>query len=129
MSIPSFGQEAEQHNPDLKFAQVLFVTAIDRGNSGWTFETKVRHADEGWDHYAHLWEVVDPESETVLGRRELLHPHVNEQPFVRSLSGVSIPQDVKTVIVRAKCNKHGFEGKQVLLDLSASGGEDYTVKR
>lgn len=37
---------------------------------------------------------------TVLGDRSLLHPHVNEMPFTRSLSRVTIPEDVEAVRVR-----------------------------
>jgi hypothetical protein len=39
----------------------------------------VRHADEGWEHYADCWEVLTLDGE-VLATRELAHPHDNEQP-------------------------------------------------
>jgi hypothetical protein len=44
----------------------------------------------------------------VLGERVLLHPHVDEQPFTRSLSGVAIPSDVEQVTVRAHDNVDGW---------------------
>jgi hypothetical protein len=69
----------------------------------------VRHVDEGWDHYADRWEVLSPDGE-VLGVRELLHPHVDEQPFTRSLTGVAIPEGVDEVEVRARDSVHGFGG-------------------
>ena len=47
-------------------------------------------ADSGWDHYANRWEVLEPEGQ-VIATRTLLHPHVDEQPFTRSLSGIHIP--------------------------------------
>lgn len=122
-------EDSSSYNDDLDYAQVLFVTAEKTGNETWSFDVKVRHADTGWDHYANLWEVVEPESGDVLGSRELLHPHVDEQPFVRSLRDVKVPESVKNVLVRARCNKHGFEGKQAVVDLTTTSGEDFTVER
>ena len=49
------------------------------------------HPDTGWDHYADGWEVLDAAGNS-LGLRTLLHPHVTEQPFTRSLSGVTVPE-------------------------------------
>ena len=75
--------------------------------SGWRFDVTVSHPDTGWDHYADAWAVYAPDG-TELGVRELLHPHVNEQPFTRSLSGVQIPDDLTEVIVRARDSVHGW---------------------
>mgnify|MGYP006287481843 CR=1 FL=1 len=124
-----FAEESTPYNSDLDYAQVLHVAAEKETSGGWSFSVKVRHADTGWDHYANLWEVVDTETGEVLGSRELLHPHVNEQPFIRSLNGVAIPEAVEQVAVRARCNQHGFEGKQVVVDLSQESGDDFTVSR
>lgn len=65
------------------------------------------HPDTGWDHYADGWRVETADG-TVLGTRELLHPHVEERPFTRSLSGVTIPQDAAEVFIRARCNVDGW---------------------
>ena len=65
------------------------------------------HPDTGWDHYADGWEVLDAEGNS-LGVRTLLHPHVNEQPFTRSLSDVVIPDGVTAVFIRARCNLDGW---------------------
>lgn len=75
--------------------------------SGWRFDVTLSHPDTGWDHYADGWRVED-EDGTVLGTRELLHPHVNEQPFTRSLGGVVIPEETTRVFIRAKCNVDGW---------------------
>lgn len=85
--------------------QVTDVQAVQY-SSGWTFDVSVLHADEGWDHYADGWEVSADGA--VLGHRALAHPHVNEQPFTRSLSSVSIPADVDEVQVRAHDSVHGW---------------------
>ena len=65
------------------------------------------HPDTGWDHYADGWEVLDADGNS-LGVRELLHPHVDEQPFTRSLSGVVIPDGAVAIFVRARCSVHGW---------------------
>jgi hypothetical protein len=75
--------------------------------SGDRFNVTLSHPDTGWDHYADGWEVLDAEGNS-LGVRELAHPHVTEQPFTRSLSGVKIPEGVTVVYVRARCNVDGW---------------------
>ncbi len=97
-------------------ADVLKVRAKDEGNGFWRFDVKVRHADEGWEHYADRWEVLSPEGR-VLGARVLLHPHVNEQPFTRSLGGVFVPEDVAEVAIRASCSVDGYAGEEVAITL------------
>jgi hypothetical protein len=76
----------------------------------------VQHDDKGWDHYANQWEVLGPEGK-VLGTRVLYHPHVDEQPFTRSLSGVKVPEGVSTVTLRARDSVHGYGGKELAMDL------------
>jgi len=92
-------------------ADVLAVAA-HRSGGGWSFDVTVRHADTGWDHYADAWRVVGPDG-TVFGTRTLFHPHVGEQPFTRSLSGVAIPEAVTTVTVEAHDKVHGWGGAAV----------------
>ena len=84
--------------------------------TGWNFEVTVRHADEGWDHYADKWDIVAPDG-TVLGTRELAHPHENEQPFTRSLSGVQIPDTIGQVTVKAHDSVHGYGGTELTISL------------
>jgi len=90
-------------------ADVIAAEALPQSNGLWRFDVTVSHADTGWDHYADAWEVLAPDG-TVLGVRELLHPHVDEQPFTRSLSGVEIPDGVSTVTIRAHDSVHGYGG-------------------
>lgn len=85
-------------------------------DGSWRFEVTVSHADTGWDHYADLWEVLAPDGR-VLGRRVLAHPHVNEQPFTRSLSGVAIPEGLDRVEIRARDTVHGWGERRYLLNL------------
>lgn len=115
-------------NPDLDYAQVEFVRAARDGNGLWTFNTTVRHNDQGWDHYADAWQVLDLNG-NLLAERILTHPHDNEQPFTRSQSNIDLPSDMAEVVVRAKCNVHGFGGQEVLVDLTAAEGENFEVSR
>jgi hypothetical protein len=80
------------------------------------FDVTLRHADSGWDHYADQWRVMDPELNT-LGVRTLLHPHVDEQPFTRSLHGVKIPPHVSSVIVEGRDTVHGVSRHKFRLEL------------
>jgi hypothetical protein len=91
-------------------ADVVDVTVRMTGSNTYSFDVTVRHADEGWKHYADKWDVVAPDG-TVLGTRTLYHPHEDEQPFTRSLSGVSIPESIKEVTVRGHVSVHGYGGK------------------
>lgn len=81
------------------------------------FNVTLRHPDTGWDHYADGWRIETPDG-TVLGTRELLHPHVPEQPFTRSLSGVKIPEGLTEVRVRAKCNVDGWSKDTISVTLA-----------
>lgn len=84
--------------------------------SGWRFDVTLSHPDTGWDHYADGWRVELPLGE-VLGVRELAHPHVTEQPFTRSLSGVDVPNGAKTLHIRARCNENGWSEDVFILQL------------
>lgn len=95
---------------------VVDVDVTRAADGTYRFDVTVSHADEGWNHYADAWEVVAADG-TVLGTRELLHPHVDEQPFTRALSGVRIPDGIDTVTVRAHDSVHGFGGATMDVDI------------
>ena len=96
-------------------AVVVDVEAAPEAAGSWRFSVTVRHPDTGWDHYADKWQVLGPDG-TVLGERVLLHPHVDEQPFTRSLSGVAIPSGMEQVTVRAHDSVDGW-GPEVTVAL------------
>ena len=93
-------------------ADVVGVEVIPDGDGSFTFHVTVASADEGWDKYADEWVVRSPDGE-ILGTRTLLHPHENEQPFTRSLSGVQIPAGITEVIVAAGDSVSGYCGAEV----------------
>lgn len=91
-------------------AGVVAIEARKEASGRWTFAATVAHADTGWKHYADRFEILAPDG-TVLATRVLAHPHVNEQPFTRSLGGVKIPNNIQTVTVRAHDSVHKLGGK------------------
>lgn len=97
-------------------ADVVGVKIVREGTGTYRFDVSVRHADEGWKHYADKWDVVGPEG-TVLGTRILVHPHENEQPFTRSLQGVEIPGGVAQVSVRAHDSVHKYGGAEMRVEV------------
>lgn len=90
-------------------AGVVDVTIAALGGDRYRINATLEHADTGWDHYADAWDVLD-ESGAVLGTRILHHPHVDEQPFTRSLT-LDIPRSVATVTIRARDSLHNYGGK------------------
>ncbi len=91
---------------------------VSQGAAGvYRFDVTLRHADSGWDHYADRWEIRDGEG-TVLATRVLAHPHVNEQPFTRSLGGVALPASLNSVTVAAHDSEHGYGGVEMTVDLA-----------
>jgi len=97
-------------------ADIVDVKIRMTGTDTFSFDVTVRHADEGWQHYADKWDVVAPDG-SVLGTRTLYHPHVDEQPFTRSLSGVTISETIKEVTVRAHDSVHKYGGKTITVAL------------
>jgi hypothetical protein len=91
------------------FADAPVINYVNAQNSGgfWSFSVTISHGDTGWDDYADGWRVVDANG-NVLGVRNLAHPHVNEQPFTRSLSGVSIPAGLDEVGIQASDSVGGW---------------------
>jgi hypothetical protein len=76
----------------------------------YTFNVTILHSDSGWDDYADAWRIKDMDG-NILGDRVLAHPHVNEKPFTRSLSGVNIPDGLDTVVIEAHDTVTGWAAK------------------
>lgn len=80
------------------------------------FDVTLKHEDSGWDHYADYWRVVTEDGQE-LGKRVLLHPHENEQPFTRSLGGVAIPDGINTLWIEAHDSEHGTAAERFPIEL------------
>jgi len=100
--------------PDVNAGEADVVDVkISRSSGGsYSFDVAIKHADTGWKHYADSWEVLDGNG-NILGKRVLVHPHVDEQPFTRSLSGVKIPAAISAVTIRAHDSVHKYGGKEI----------------
>lgn len=101
---------------------------LEAHDGSWTISVTLRHADTGWDHYADAWRVVDGDG-TVLGRRVLAHPHVDEQPFTRGQSGIRIPADTPHVYIEAHDTVHGWSAERLAVDLARPEGTRYRISR
>jgi len=87
-------------------AKIIKASAEMTSAKKFNITVTVEHDDEGWDHYANAWRVFGPEGD-LIGERVLHHPHVKEQPFTRSLLGLSVPAKVREVVIVAVCSKTG----------------------
>lgn len=97
-------------------ADVIAATATQDIRGTWTVSATILHADTGWEHYADRFDVLDDEG-NLLGSRTLFHPHVDEQPFTRSLNALAIPDEVATITVRAHDSVHELGGATVEITL------------
>jgi len=95
--------------PVAQCADVVAVS-VDRADDGTvSFAVTIRSDETGWDGYADRWEVL--EGGELIGERILAHPHVDEQPFTRSQSGITVTGD--RVLIRAHHSVGGFCGSEM----------------
>jgi|GEM_PF-6166961 len=116
-------------------ADITNVYAREEKDGTWTFHVSVKHPDVGFDDFADGWDLVtgggkvikpDPRARfTKIVRR----PHVDEQPFTRTVKGVVIPDGVDELTVRAHDSRAGFGGEEVRVDLKQRFGKNFSVKR
>ncbi len=96
--------------------EVIAVDAQKSKNEQYNFAVTLRHTDTGWEHFANKWDVIGADG-VVYGTRILHHPHVEEQPFTRSLTGVSIPKDVKVIFIHSYDTIHGRSDQEYKVEL------------
>lgn len=106
---PAEGEE--QRYPD-----VLDVVLTPQNDGTFDVAVMLSSPYDSASRYADAWRVLAPDG-SVLGERILLHDHANEQPFTRSLSGVTIPEDVTEVTVEGRDQEYGYGGKTVTLQV------------
>lgn len=97
-------------------ATVQGVKVTEAGGA-YSFAVTVRHDDKGWDDYADIWRIKD-ENGNVLGQRKLAHPHVNEQPFTRTLSNIKVPAGTKKVVIEVHDTVTGWAAKTKTVSLN-----------
>ena len=94
---------------------VVDAQLVPIGGGQFKVNVTLRHGDEGWKHYADKWDLLSQDGQ-LLGNRVLYHPHVEEQPFTRSLT-IAIPPEVQSVEVRGHDLVHGYGGKTLKLEV------------
>lgn len=115
-------------SPPLADVKIEFVEARLVEGGTWTFSVRLRHADLGWHDYADGWQIATPEGE-VIATRILLHPHENEQPFTRSLSGVELGETTDRVWIVAHELIEGYSAPISIPLADAVETEHYRVIR
>jgi hypothetical protein len=116
-------------------AHVTNVYAREEKDGTWTFHVSVQHPDKSFSDFADGWDLVTS-SGAVLKRdpaqrftKTLRQPHIEEQPFTRTVKGLRIPEGVEVLTVRAHDSLGGFGGREVLVKLSRRFGQNFSVKR
>ncbi|EPJ53173.1 MAG: hypothetical protein OFPI_11390 [Osedax symbiont Rs2] len=92
------------------------VVASANSQGSYRFDVTLAHADKSWDHYADVWQIETLQGE-VLAKRVLLHPHISEQPFTRSLTAVQLPKGTAQVMITAGCTVDGINSQRYILQL------------
>jgi len=104
----------------------IVKVVLTKHTGTWRADVTLKHDDTGWKHYADGWRLVD-EKGNEIGKRTLYHPHVNEQPFTRSLSDFQMPKNTKIIFVEAHDLKHGWSSNRVKIDMTKSSGLKYKI--
>lgn len=97
-------------------AHVIGGSVSQESSGNWLVAAMVSspyEAETSWEKYADEWKIEREDTNgaiTLLGTRTLGHPHENEQPFTRSLSGVVIPEGVAVVTLSARDSVSGYCG-------------------
>ncbi len=94
------------------YPDVLRVSIRKSAPGVFRFDVTISSPDTGWKKYANAFRVKTVD-EKVLGVRVLYHPHVDEQPFTRSLGRVKIKSGIREVIVDARDSVKGWGGKSM----------------
>ena len=108
----NYGSQIEEHNAvrqDVGMFDVSHMTIVDvLGDDAEAYLQKLLANDVAKLKTVGkaLYSGMLKEDGTVIGTRELLHPHVEEQPFTRSLSVSDLPDE--PLFIRARDNVGGW---------------------
>ena len=100
--------------PDVEHAE---LTAADDGT--WSLAVTVSSGYDTPQRYADGWRVLDRDG-TELGRHALAHDHADEQPFTRTQTGLTIPDDVAEIVVEGRDSENGYGGTTVVVTVPRS---------
>lgn len=97
------------------FPEVSEVTPLG-GDGVYSFIVTISSPYDSPERYADAWRVVGDDG-VVYGQQTMDGPHVDEQPFTRSLTNIPIPTTVKTVVVQGRDSVYGWSdvGLEIVL--------------
>ena len=96
-------------------ADVVAVRTTRTATGVYDFAVTVRSKDTGWQRYADRLEAVGTDGR-VIATRTLDHPHDDEQPFTREITGVRISGTAK-IGIRVHFKPSGFDGATTAVTL------------
>ncbi|MGI9509153.1 MAG: hypothetical protein ACR2QJ_07380 [Geminicoccaceae bacterium] len=114
----TFGQVADvrAENDPARVADVQIKRDSPDQPGIFHIEVTIEHEDTGWDDYVEAWEIFGPNGE-ILGIRPFFEPELEREKTISALSGVIIPEDIKTVTIRARTYPAGLEGGPYRVDI------------
>jgi len=97
---------------DSRYPDVLAVKVRASGAGAFDFDVTISSPYDTPQRYADAFRAAAKDGR-VFGERVLLHDHGDEQPFTRDLYGVTIPPEVRVIVIEARDQKWGYGGKVV----------------
>lgn len=110
-SVPDTATVSAQRFPD------IIDVAVTGTAPTFSFAVTVSSPYDSPERYADAFRVRS-EDGTVYGVTELTHDHATEQPFTRSLSGVTLPAGVTSVVVEGRDQANGWGGGTQTVDVT-----------
>lgn len=110
-TAPPAAAASEQRFPDIVSVEVTGTAPT------FSFAVTVSSPYDSPERYADAFRVRGADG-TEYGVTELTHDHATEQPFTRTLSGVSLPAGVTSVIVEGRDQANGWGGGTRTVDLT-----------
>lgn len=109
---------SEQQSDDAgaRFPEVVKVEAEPADDGAYDFSVTISSPYDSPERYADGWR-VKTEAGDVLGEMTLGHDHATEQPFTRDQFDVSVPSEVKTVVVEGHDLENGYGGQTATVKL------------
>jgi hypothetical protein len=99
-----------------KYPDVVHATVRASADNRFDFDVTISSPYDTPRRYADAFRVMNADG-NVYGERNLFHDHAGEQPFTRDLYGLTIPPDVKFVVIQARDQKYGYGGKTLKISL------------
>ena len=112
LMLPMAFAAGAQEKSNAKFPSIVKVRVTERTAGKFDFDVTVSSPYDTPQRYADAIRVTAP-SGAVLGERLLDHDHASEQPFTRTVSGVTVPVGIKMIVVQGRDQKNGYGGKSL----------------